>query len=304
MLSAQTIQAFRNKLRAVLTTRWTTTVQAWNAQQDPSSFDQLPAGPLWTINVGAPESPTGGQSDGAPSITITFPQSRYSTPTTLTRQEDVTVRVMAYIPDGPRGVTTTVNTSNFAARLIGDLIEKHVVDSPGDDTTGASYRIDWDSSSTMLIEGGTGAITQLDLTAKLRSDYQYQPTIMPTITLPNSNRQNFVFGISYEVLNGATPVATETAVNFGETRSHTLAAATTMVVQPVTGNPWDYGFVTNDEYLLVDQVVPVSFNAGVATIDLSSFAALSTADTLVLRINLISATTKRSTYFVVTLTKS
>lgn len=304
MLSAQTMQAFRNKMQAVLFTRWTTTVEDWNAQQDPSSFDILPIGPLWTINVGAPESPIGGQSDGAPSITVTFPSTRYSTPTTLTRQADVTVRIIVHIPDGPRGLTTTVMTSKYAVDMVGDIIEKHVIDSPGDDTTAASYRVDWNVGQTVLTEGGTGAISQLELTAKLRSDYQYNPTVMPTISLPNQNRQNFVFGISYEVLDSVTPVATITGLNFGETRSHTLAAATSMVVQPVTGNPWSHGFITNDEYLLVDQVVPVSFNAGVATIDLSSFAALSAADTLVLRINLISATTKRSTYFVVTLTKS
>ncbi len=304
MLSAQTIQAFRNKLQAVLTTRWSTTVAEWNDSQSSTSFDQLPIGPQWTINVGAPENADSGQLDGAPSITITFPQSRYSTPTTLTRQEDLTVRVITYIPDGPRGLTTTVNTSNFASRMIGDLIEKHVIDSPGDTETSACYRVDWVDSEIMPIEGGTGAITRLDLLAKLRSEYQYKPTTMPTVTLPNSNRQNFVFGINYEILDGATPVVTETGLNFGEFREHTLSDATSLVVQPVTGNPWTHGFVVNDEYLLVNQVVPVTFNAGVATVDLTSFAALSPADTLALRVNLISSTTKRSTYFVITLVKS
>jgi len=300
--TAQTTQRFRNKLKVVLSTRWSTAVAEWNASQPATSTAILPPGPEWNITVGFPDGGIG--SDTKPSIVVIFPSSSYSYPTTNTRQEDAVVVVNAYLPDAGRGIATTIDLAPIAGHIAAEIIEKYVVDSPGDDDTGVCYRVDFRSSRVQAVEGLTGAVGTTELVAKIRAAYGYRPVPMPTTILPDSFRSDYLGGFSFEIFDGATSVGTATPVWFGEIKSFTLTAATSLVVQPVVGSPWTHGIVTNDLYSLQDQIIPVSFSAGVATLDLTSFASYAVSETLTLRVSLSSSTTKRTTFFTVVITKS
>lgn len=302
MNSSQTYQAVLSKLQLVMTSRWTTAVANHNANLPTGSNLTLPDGPRWNVVTGYPADDPA--KDTNPSVVVVPTTSTFSNPLTYTRQETMILRTFIYLPDSARGLATSVPLAQVAARIAGDLLETHLPDSPGDDTNGVSYRFDWQGMEPSLLPGGTGGAAVLTGRLEIRATIDYRPTLMPTTQLPQGFRQNLVYGIPFRVLDGATEILAETA-NFGESFSAGSSTITTIEVDPLASAVWDAGIAYSDAYALAAQAYPLTFAAGVASVDVTAaFAALTTGQSIEVRLNLIDTTRKVSTFFSIQLTKT
>lgn len=300
------ILKLESKAEQLLKTMLPLEIAAYNAQTTPG-YD-LPT--YFNVVVGAPiDGESYFQSDGKPFVNFFSTGERF-TPSSITncRDEEASYSIICYIPDSPRASRTSIPLVRVMARLVADLLEKYLIDSPGD-TDGICSRINWVSQQAG-ISNKTGAASELVLDITLRSVSEYEPvrqtpyfSQLSTI-VPPVYQQNWIPEVIVEL--DAEPAQTAYTL---QNLTFTVNSVSQLDVT-YTGSTLTTFYCWLPSPLISQQLI-VSPSTGLSTlgVDLSTwdtnyFSTLTPGDEAVLRIVVWNETTAESSMFTITLIKS
>ena len=304
--SYQNILKFEGKAEQLIKTMLPLEIAAYNATTTPGY--QLPT--YFNVVVGAPiDGDSYFQSDGKPFVNF-FSTGENFTPSSITncRDEEASYSIICYIPDSPRASRTSIPLVRVMARLVADLLEKYLVDSPGNDA-GICSRINWVSQQAG-ISNKTGAASELVLDVTLRSVSEYEPirmipyfsglsTIMPPVY-----QQNWI----PEVLVDLDAEPQQTAYTL-QNLTFTVTSVSQLDITYVGGILTIlYCWLPSP---LISQQLVASGTSGASTLDVNLstwdtnyFSTLSPGNTAVLRIVTWNQDTAESSMFTITLVKA
>jgi hypothetical protein len=223
------------------------------------------------------------------------------------RDEITTYNLIAYLPDTARGTRTSVPLARVLARLTADLLEKYLVDSPGDDN-GICSRINW-LSEVVGVASKTAGACDLSLEMYIRSHSEYEPIRMTpyfnqlSTIVPPVFEQNWIPELIVEL--DSEPEQTAYTLKKLE---YTVSSVSELSLT-FTDSKLDILYCWLPSPLISQQLLSAS-TVGVETVsvDLSTwntnvFALLDPGDKAVLRIVTWNADTAQSSMFSIELTK-
>lgn len=297
---------FESKAEQLIKTMLPLEIAAYNAQTTPG-YD-LPT--YFNVVVGAPiDGNSYFQSDGKPFVNFFSTGERF-TPSSITncRDEEASYSIICYIPDSVRASRSSVPLVKVMARLVADLLEKYLVDSPGDQY-GICSRINWVSQQAG-ISNKTGAASELVLDVTLRSVSEYEPVRQTpyfsgiSSIMPPVYQQNWIPEVIVEL--DAEPAQTAYTL---QNLSFTVASVSQLDIT-YTGSILT-GFYCWLPSPLISQQLASSGNSGLPTLDVdlstwdtNYFSTLTPGDEAVLRIVVWNESTGESSMFTITLTKA
>ena len=304
--SYQNILKFESKAEQLLKTMLPLEIAAYNAITTPG-FD-LPT--YFNVVVGAPiDGDSYFQSDGKPFVNF-FSTGESFAPSSITncRDEEASYSIICYIPDSVRASRSSIPLVRVMARLVADLLEKYLVDSPGDQE-GICSRINWVSQQAG-ISNMTGAASELVLDVTLRSVSEYQPVRMTpyfsqlSTIAPPVYQQNWIPELIVEL--DAEPAQTAYTL---QNLAFTVNSVSQLDIT-YTGSVLTILYCWLPSPLISQQLVS-SGNSGLPTLDVNLstwdtnyFSTLTPGDEAVLRIVTWNETSGESSMFTITLTKS
>jgi hypothetical protein len=306
--SYQNILKFEGKAEQLIKTMLPLEIAAYNATTTPGY--ELPT--YFNVVVGAPiDGDSYFQSDGKPFVNF-FSTGENFTPSSITncRDEEASYSIICYIPDSPRASRTSIPLVRVMARLVADLLEKYLVDSPGNDA-GICSRINWVSQQAG-ISNKTGAASELVLDVTLRSVSEYEPIRMIpyfsnfSTVMPPVFQQNWI----PEILVDLDAEPTQTAYTLQNLTFTVTSVALLELTYAGTGNVLTGGYCWLPSPLISQQLIGSSgaqqqtlpFN--LTTWDTNYFSTLTPGDTAVLRIVTWNQDTAESSMFTITLVKA
>jgi hypothetical protein len=249
------------------------------------------------------------QSDGKPFVNFLCTDDRFA-PSSITncRDENAQYAITCYIPDSVRAGRSSVTLVRVMARLVADLLEKYLVDSPGDND-GICSRINW-VSQRAGVSNKTGAASELVLDVILRSVSEYQPVrqldYLSAISsiMPPVYQQNWIPEVLVDL--DAEPQQTAyTLQNLAFTVASVSQLDITYAGSTLTGfYCWLPSPLISQQLIVSPTTGATTLDVDLSTWDTNFFSTLSPGDTAVLRIVVWNETTGESSMFTITLTKS
>jgi hypothetical protein len=306
--SYQNVLKFEGKAEQLIKTMLPLEIAAYNATTTPGY--ELPT--YFNVAVGSPiDGETYFQSDGKPFVNFFSTGERFA-PSSITncRDEQASYSIICYIPDSPRASRTSIPLVKVMARLVADLLEKYLIDSPGDDD-GICSRINW-VSQRAGVSNKTGAASELVLEVTLRSVSEYEPIKMTpyfstfSTVVPPVFQQNWIPEIQVDL--DAEP--TQTAYTLQNLTYTVTSVSLLELTYAGTGNLLTSGYCWLPSPLISQQLI-VAGAAQAQTLpfnltswDTNYFSTLTPGDEAVLRIVVWNETTAESSMFTITLIKA
>jgi hypothetical protein len=261
----------------------------------------------FNVVVGSPISDN-DLADGKPWVNLFSDSAKFTPSSIIGCRDEVTNYVLTcFLPDSPRATRTSVPMARMLARLVADLLEKYLVDSPGDEN-GICSRINW-LSDKAGIASKTGAACELLLEMFIRSHSEYEPIRMTpyfnqiSTIVPPVFEQNWIPELIVE-LDSEPEQTAHTLKNLTYTVSSVSELSLTFTDSKLdVFYCWLPSPLINQQLLSAGTVGVETVSVDLSTWNTNVFSLLDPGDKAVLRIVTWNADTAQSSMFSIELTK-